>query len=365
MTVAGPNAVPSGHPDNDLLADLAAQVLPPDLAGQVQHHVQTCGRCTALLTDAESVRSLLLQIEPEVMPVEVLTRLERSLAMARQQERPTGPPSRSGNPFPDSGETVMLNRVPGAEPPPRKDTGRRIVRSGPATGRMAATGGGGPMTGRLNRMSQSTTSARRQAIEEQKADRPSRLEQFAPVLKIAAGILVVAGVGVVGLQAFNHFSSGSDATTSAADSGASAPVLTPVLSTKTKYDKGDLAGQVKKLITASQSEATKPQALAQESDDASSRAAAPKASGADASKAPNQLLRDPGALRACLKDIGAGNAQPVAIDLARYAETATGAFREAAIIVLPGDGGGYDVWVVARDCKPGSDGAIDVVNVKS
>jgi hypothetical protein len=50
----------------------------------------------------------------------------------------------------------------------------------------------------------------------------------------------------------------------------------------------------------------------------------------------------------------------VAIDLARYNK------QEAAIIVLPADGGvGYDVWVVARNCQPGSDGTIDVVTVKS
>jgi hypothetical protein len=94
---------------------------------------------------------------------------------------------------------------------------------------------------------------------------------------------------------------------------------------------------------------------------------AAKSSGADAPRAPSpgaspgvqgQLLRSPKALQACLAAIGAAGVQPVAVDLAKYAG------REAAIIVLPADGGGYDVWVVSRDCRPDNDGTIDVVNVK-
>jgi hypothetical protein len=69
-------------------------------------------------------------------------------------------------------------------------------------------------------------------------------------------------------------------------------------------------------------------------------------------------LRSPEALQECLNAIGAAKVQPVAVDLARYAG------REAAIIVLPVEGGGYDVWVVARDCRAESDGTIDVVPVK-
>jgi len=64
------------------------------------------------------------------------------------------------------------------------------------------------------------------------------------------------------------------------------------------------------------------------------------------------FLSRPEALRGCLDAIGARNEKPIAVDLARFSG------REATVIVLPGRDGGYQVWVVGRDCRPGADGTI-------
>jgi hypothetical protein len=374
VTVPGPNEtpVPYGHPDNDLLADLAAEVLADDLALQVQHHVMSCARCAAILADAEGIRSWLRQEQPEVMPAQVLSRLERALLAARQENhQPSAPPARPGRPMADTGETTMLTRVPGGADPARKDGGRRIVRSGPATGRMPVTGAttgpmaaGGPKTGRLSRMSTSsqTQGLRRQAIEEQKADRPSTLARFLPIIKIAAGVLVVLGIGAVGYQFLGR--GDSDAADTGATASGSAPILAPVQSTRTNYAKDELPQQIKTLITTTQKSVPEAGTLSQSDSAAKDAPAGSRVAGSDPPSPsggpaqPGQLLRSPTALRACLKDIEAGDAQPVAVDLARYAN------QEAAIIVLPADGGGYDVWVVARDCRPGTDGTIAFVTVK-
>lgn len=366
MTVSGPNEVPvpSEHPNNDLLADLAAEVLPDDLAGQVRQHVLDCTLCAGLLADAEGVRVMLLQVEPEEMPDEILVRIERALLTARREDEAAG----AG----ETGETRLLNRVAplGAEAG-RGNPARRISRGGnsaaPATGPMTGSMATGPKTSRLSRMSAPTQSARRQAIEEQKADRPSRLAQVLPALRIAAVLLVVGGAGV-GVWQWQGSSGAADSEASTAAAGA--PVITPVQSTTTKYTRAKLPSQVKALISDSQkllSGASDAAAPTADSFAVGTPAPAAKSAGAEASPSPlaaqsgqpgqqGQLLRSPAALQACLKAIGAAEVQPVAIDLATYAG------REAAIIVLPADGGGVDVWVVARDCRADSDGAIAVVN---
>ncbi|HST83864.1 MAG TPA: hypothetical protein VLL08_19170 [Kineosporiaceae bacterium] len=374
MNVSGPYEVPvpSEHPNNDLLADLAAEVLPDDLAGHVQAHVMECSRCAALLADAESVRAMLLQIEPEQMPAEVLTRLERAFQIARREDEAAAAAG-------DGSETRVLGRLSLGTDAGRTDPGRRIARSGnvagagrivPSAGLTGSIAAGGAKTGRLSRMSAPAQSARRQAIEEQKADKPSRLAKFAPALKIAAGVLVVVGVGATLVQVRDGLGGQSeDSAASGVSAAANAPIIAPVQSTKTDYAKKSLPTQVKTLITSSQkllaeSPPEQPKVEAQDSDE-TARASSPKASGsafARESSDPTvqgQLLRSPEALRACLVAIGAEQVQPLAVDLARYAG------REAAVIVLPGDGGGYDVWVVARDCRADSDGAIDFVHVKS
>jgi hypothetical protein len=360
--------VPSEHPNHDLLADLAAEVLPDDLAGHVQDHVLSCALCAGLLADAESVRAMLLQVEPEQMPDEILVRLERAMLTARREDEAAAAA--------DSSETRTLTRMPLGAEAGRADPGRKIGRSGPATGRIAASAAtgsmatSGPKTSRLSRMSAPAQSARRQAIEEQKADRPSRFARLAPVLKIAAVVLVAVGAGAGALQLRGPDSGATDSASTAASG--SAPLVAAVQSTTTDYAKKTLPTQVETLISNSQKlllqGAAKPSADKSEREAATAPDVAAKSADAKAPSEPKplassaagqvqgQLLRTPAALQACLTAIGAGGAQPVAVDLARYAG------REAAIIVLPADGGGYDVWVVARDCRPGNDGTIDVIN---
>ena len=449
MSVSRSRAVPKlgEHPDHDLLADLAAEVLSGELAQRVQIHVMSCAYCAGLLAEAEGIRSLLRQSEPEPMPNAVLFRLERALAEASQPGATANPATRpggfpvvgatggfptrganpgtpargtnpnaparganpgtpargetSGFPFPGAAPAAPARGdtsgfpFPGAAPaaPARGDTsgfplpgeptgatptggnrGRRITRSqppvaspetGPMTTLLRPVGGAGPAgsgsegqpSSRLSRMSRPTQRARRQSLEEQKADRPSRVR---PVLKIAAAAVVVLGAGALTL----HLTQGgsSDNTASGSSAGAPSPgaLLAPIQSTDTNYARSALKKQIATLISSSQQQNLSASGKSQP--DAATvaphgTARAGVQPGATAATGP-QLLRSPGALQACLKQIGAEQ-QPVAVDLARYAG------QEAAIIVLPGPAGGYEVEVVARDCRAGNDGTIDVVNLSA
>lgn len=375
--MSGSTPMPNEHPDHDLLADLAAEVLPDDLAVRVQTHVIECASCAELLAEAEGIRSLLRQLTPEPMPEAVLSRLERALVTARQQD---GLESTPVDAQPLSTPMGARPAATGSLPTGSINSGRRIARSrpssvpstGPNTGLISAVGSEKGAASRLSRMSRPAQRARRQALEEQRADRPSLLSRFGPVLKVAAAVLVLAGAGTLSLQFIHGSSSGQGDATSAASAGGAevngAPVLAPVQSTNTNYAKASLKTQVNSLISSSNQLTATDRSSAKSSPD--STAAAPRAAaqpsvgaasaGAGAGAASpqgQQLLRSPTALQACLNAIGA-NQPPVAVDLARYNG------QEAAIIVLPADGGGYEVWVVARDCKPGDDGSIAVVTLK-
>ena len=207
-------SVPGEHPDHDLLADLAAEVLPDDLAGQVQDHVIGCSGCASLLAEAEGIRSLLRQGEPVRMPEDVLARLERAVVAARNDDTAAeaGPVTRpAGNELTDTSTRLM--RPVGAAA-----TGavRRISRSAPPTTAIP-TGAGSPPTGRLSRMgSRPAESARRQAREEARADRPSRL---APALRIAAAVVVLLGAGGLFLQLRGDGSESSDSGASTVAAG--------------------------------------------------------------------------------------------------------------------------------------------------
>lgn len=354
-------SVPGEHPDHDLLADLAAEVLAEDLAGQVQDHVIGCQGCASLLAEAEGVRSLLRQGEPARMPADVLARLERAVVEARAEDQATA--ATQGVPVTRPAADGLTDTSTRLMRPVGATGARRISRSAPATTAIPTAGGAAsPPTGRLSRMSsRPAESARRQAREEAKADRPSRL---VPALWAAAAVVVLLGAGGLFMQLRGTGASdSSDSEASVASASGPPPVLAPVQATDTNYTRQGLSAQVQSLIQSSQALQARPQSRSAQDNSAGSAESTPGASAFDgkatqgAAEPPGQLLRSQDALRACLKDIGADQGQPVAVDLARYAG------REAAVIVLPADGGGYEVWVVARDCRPGSDGALDVVHV--
>lgn len=339
----GEQPVATNHPDHDLLADLAAEVLDDDLAGEVQSHVVDCASCAGLLAEAEGIRSWLRQGEPETMPADVMERLATALAGV--------------TPAADAGDTADAP-APGVPTPAggvaRGVGSRRLTPALPKN--RAATGDTGRLTRITSRLGTPTESARRQAREEELADRPSLISRFAPVLKVAAAVIVLLGVGGF---VWNLVGGSDDSTTTASSAGSaasSAPVLAPVQATGTNYSDSDLQKQVDTLIGASQASALKAtEAPASGSTESAARdsAASPLAA------ASSDLLKSPAALRACLGAIGAGDDQPVAVDLARWRD------RDAAIIVLNADGGGYDVWVVSRTCAPNADGAIAQEHIDS
>jgi hypothetical protein len=193
------------------------------------------------------------------------------------------------------------------------------------------------------------------------------------MLRVAAGLAAILVVGTGAYQLWTHRLTGNDQAAStaagAADAGG-APILAPILATGTNYTKATLATQVKSLVGESQGAAaysagdgsrssTRETSSAEAVQAADPQAPVPAAApGGDTqttlagkqAAASGDLLRSSTALRACLSAIGEPDAQPVAVDLARYGG------RDAAILVLQAANGDYNVWVVARDCAPNKDG---------
>jgi hypothetical protein len=492
------------HPEDELLADLAADVLPIDVARQVEAHVMGCARCSQVLSSAESISALIRQAPPETMPPQVRAQLEKALTAVQQGREPqpmprrsagpmgtaglpgavgvpgsaplantpprrgarTGPqpqgpqqpypnqpqhPNQQGHPNQHSSQPLRTNRpnqtgpqrpqVPprtqpparpqnpvqperpaaaqahrpaelqakGAQPapntssytvrplqpkrdggafpagdpttlqPPVRDDGPESELTQPVRKRRSRPTGPPPDTsnmttlmrpvrdrppGKLTRMeSTQTVRVRRQALEEQKADEPSRWPRISPQIAAAVVLVLALAGGVFVWQARGGGSSAGDSASSGSAAGG-APMLTTVEETGTKYKKSTLKNQVDTLVSnrnkalsapaASSAADSKNNTLSAQSEGQSTKSAASAAGEKDA-----ELLTSPKALQACLKEIGQEGEQPVAVDLATYED------REAALLVLPAADGGYDVWIVARNCQPGNDGTVAVVQVKS
>jgi hypothetical protein len=417
------SALPPEHPDDDLLADLAADVLPTHQARAVEAHVMACGRCAGLLTDAEQVRNLLLQDDPGPMPPDVLARIDAALrteaatfwspsgslpTVARTGPSPaaapygTGPTgaqpygaqphgygSAASQPYDvqagaqpydtETGARQPAGRPRTPPPPPtptqpvrvitpfddtttietyeaarRRQAARRRDESAPP----AASAGAVPDRARSPRLSRPSRVPSRSRRDLRQEVLDVRAGRRGTVLAAAAGVVVLLGLGgyvVVGLIGSHQSDSASSASSSVQTLSAGSAAKAggpPVLTTGTNYTQATLAEQARSLVQ--QADRGVPRSAAA----VKPQAAAPEAASATAD-AGNLTLRDPTALNGCLSALQAGGRRPVAVDLARYEG------REAAIIVLNGANGGYEVWAVARDCRPGADGTITYVTLNN
>lgn len=344
------------HPDDDLLADLAADVLPTDEARAVEAHVLGCARCAELLADAEQVRQLLMSDDPGPMPASVLERIEVALrAEARHGTAASGAPAGSA-PW-ETSVTGPVIRPAFEQPPPPSPAspdapgyvpgawedetgvwdapsswGRSGARAAPSTrprdGRSGATGSIG--------VGRARAQGSRRDLRDGGDRRRWRGVPGRGLLAAAAGAVLVAGVGSV---AVSQLGSGSSTAGQAAlesqgpAGGADARALS---SSGRVYTEQDFSTQVRSLLKTALPVAPS----------RASRSAV--ASGGDAPEAAEgggaQDLQKPERLAACLAALGAPGQTPLVVDIARYQQ------REAAVIVLPGRGGGYEAWAVSPDC---------------
>jgi hypothetical protein len=354
--------MPGRHPDDDVLADLAADVLPLEQARAVEAHVLQCDRCAGLLSDAEHVRSLLLADDPGPVPSEIWERIEAALGAAGTAQ--TGS-ARSGSTLAgsaaaaDLASTVPLPPEPGPRRAPTAPSGwdgpdplddpdrwdtpvRRPVAAQP------------PASGNVRSLSTSRRDVR--------TDR--RRPPLALLLGAAAVAAVVVGAGAVRLvtAGTSSGSSASGALSQAADAGGSAGANSAggagavrITRSGLDYTSSTLSREARTLVRGS---ALAAQSSARsESDNPPNptvpRASSPARSQPLASVAPDPKATDvtnPQRLTACLTALGAGS-DVVAVDLARYQG------REAAVLVVRTESG-YEVWVVERTCAPGNEGAL-------
>jgi hypothetical protein len=385
------------HPDTDALADLAADVLPPAHARIVEEHVLGCSRCAALLADAERVRSLLLATDPGPIPPDVAARIERALADEARGHGWTGdlPAAAGVGPFPatqgvpDPGafdtrsyDTAAYAAYGDTSPalPPVVGPDDASLREGdpyPAgrdrptsPGSAGSVGPAPPGRPRLTRAAAREAEdrpergprVRRPTSRPPSSRRQQREETRRPFPIRGSWLLMAAGaVVVVALAGFavRQLGAGPTAGTAAAGSAAesqlrastgSGPVLTRFVTTGQDYTQETLATQVKALVAG-------PAAGGGAAAAPTTNAPADAAAGSGLEGGPG--LSDPAALQSCLKAIDAAGVQPLVVDT-----TASYDKRPAAVLVLPGRDGGYEVWVVARDCREGADGTLHFEVVK-
>ncbi|MFN8080168.1 MAG: hypothetical protein U0Q19_11420 [Kineosporiaceae bacterium] len=382
------------HPAHDTLADLAAEVLPEHDARLVEAHVIGCTRCAQLLADAEGMRQLLRSTDPGPMPEEVWQRiasaLSREVALGSApapSPQPVGPvvPTTGGDPWITQEWPVDAGWVPqpgghqvASDDAPTSQWARFVEADDEPAGdgfpdgvRLAGSAAASESLSRLRPARRSSSLRTRRDVRTEGEGRGGALMRFAKPAAIAAGVIVLAGVG--GLAVVKQLPMGG----SSAASGGAAPAaegkdagayVAAILQTGTNYTPTDMGPRALALAEtarrpvggASASAAQAAAAGAATSTPTERRVAAGQSLPVDttsdlASSAPG--LTDPGRLEECLEELNAGGHQPIAIDLARYDG------REAAIIVLTGRDGGYEVWAVSRSCGRGNAGQLGYVSV--
>jgi hypothetical protein len=374
------------HPDDDVLADFAAEQLPQEQARDVETHVIDCPSCAQLLADAEQVRRLLHRGDHGPMPDGVWAGIETALAAESAataglaSSPPTGSFAAMNRPDDDRAEDRAEDR---ADDDGVDDASARVdVTAGedaPRDGRVpvpppsmsfeeAPTAAwqrfldepppppiAPPVQVRVGRVVRSSIRSRRDVRTE---NRPAwRRLRERPRLAIAAaaagvGILALGGIGVRSLIGSGSGTSVTD-TIPGSTSGRSVVTRSGI-----DYTASTLAKQVPALLareTGAPATAPRPAGGARPAAGGTPSATAPGsatasnlASGVGSAK----TVADPRQLASCLVGLGESGQAPVAVDLARYQG------REAAIIVLQGKAGGHDVWVVARTCHLGAEGEL-------
>ena len=183
---------------------------------------------------------------------------------------------------------------------------------------------------------------------------------------MAAALAVVTVVGgwvlhdLTGSRGTGSATSAANVSAVAGGKGAQRSAVSPVISSGTDYTDATLANQARTLVSHTLSKAAAgatPGATGVTGDartEAAPQAPSPSMAAAQAASG-NQDLRSPSKLQACLSALQVTSTSVVTVDLARYNG------RDAAILVLQDDNGGYEVWAVARDCRPGAEGTLKVL----
>jgi hypothetical protein len=348
--------MPGRHPDDDLLADLAADVLPLEQARTVEAHVLSCDRCASLLSDAEHVRNLLLSDDAGPVPAEIWNRIEAALSTAGAPARPQEQPV---SPEPPAVRDVDARGSSGWDgPDPLDDPHDWTTSVQPAVREHAPVA---PLTGGVRRV----TASRRDT-------RPDRRRRPAPLLLgAAAAVVLLLAVGAVRIAqsggsgasaAFDASGSSAGVASSSAAGGSAAESAAGAVITRSNadYTSSTLKARARALVQAATTRTLPPRAASSGSETASAVPSARAAARAPAVAADPKAtdVTNPARLAACLTALGASSDAVVAVDLARYQG------REAAVLVLRTEGG-YEVWVVERTCHAGDEGALSETTLAS
>jgi hypothetical protein len=175
--------------------------------------------------------------------------------------------------------------------------------------------------------------SRRDVREEDQVSAGRRSRPLMLLAAAAAAVVLIGGGGAAYL-----LNSGKDSAGSGVDQfpGGAKPQI--VRSSGRDYTASTLVAQVRALLAGTP--APTPSGK-------SGTATAKSSTAAPASTA--GTVADPQQLQSCLVGLGEPDRTPLVVDLARYQG------QNAAVIVLPRPTGGYDIWVVTRQCKAGSE----------